>query len=120
MDQYLFLGNRARYRFVVLDYHSCSISKRRLIIELDNYKSSSIANRVRLLIELDYLSSSISYRARQNSFIELGYSTDEKAWWRVQPYGVRWSVQKNLDTDGEMLHKFFRRFRDRIHREDMK
>ena len=52
-DQYLFLGNRARYRFVVLDYHSCSISKRRLIIELDNYKSSSIANRVRLLIELD-------------------------------------------------------------------
>ena len=54
LDQYLFLGNRARYRFVVLDYHSCSISKRRLIIELDNYKSSSIANRVRLLIELDY------------------------------------------------------------------
>ena len=46
-DQYLFLGNRARYQFVVLDYHSCSISKRRLIIELDNYKSSSIANRVR-------------------------------------------------------------------------
>ena len=48
-DQYLFLGNRARYRFVVLYYHSCSIGKRRLIIELDNYKQSSIANRVRLL-----------------------------------------------------------------------
>ena len=80
-DQYLFLGNRARYRFVVLDYHSCSISKRRTTFsiwatELDscspysNSNSSTISNQPRINIcfwatELDIdLSYSITIPAR--------------------------------------------------------
>ena len=53
-----------------------------------------------------YLSEvSIVYVAEKE--IEVLESSYNFNWWRVQPYGVRWSVQKNLDTDGEMLHKFF-------------
>ena len=86
-DQYLFLGNRARYRFVVLDYHSCSISKRRTTFsiwatELDscspysNSNSSTISNQPRfnelemrsILFELDStISCSIKKTSSTNS-----------------------------------------------------